>query len=161
MDENKRLISIDSYVNKSTEGAPSKKSRFKSILTYILIIIVLVIVAFSYSFFTSTSFIIIDTNASINLKVNRWNKVIDASALDNNGSNILNSAKVKYKNVNDALTLILSTAEEENYVNSLSKDNTKKQVSVFVSGNDVSLNSFSSIAKARNFNLAVNENGQN
>jgi hypothetical protein len=103
--------------------------------------------------------VIVDVNASINLKVNRWNKIIGVSSLDGNGNTILIASKLKYTNINQGLILILSTAEQNNYLNALSTDKNKQKVSVFISGDNINTSTFSNIALDRKFNLEINENG--
>jgi hypothetical protein len=153
-------ISIDSYRTGNNNNFHKKTfSKLKSILLSILIIISLAIISILHVFFTPTSFVVIDANASINLKVNRWNKIIDASSLSTNGGNILSVSKLKYKDINDGLTLILSTAEEYNYVNSVSNNEQNKQISIFISGNNVDISKFSNLVKSRKLDLQLNENG--
>lgn len=165
MDKDKKLISMDLYkadtMNdpKNTTSPKKRFSRLKSVLLSILIIIFLATVGMLYVFFTPTSFIVIDVGASINLKVNRWNKIIDVSSLNTKGETILSISKVKYKNIEDGLTLILSNAEEENYINALSSNEQKKQVSVFISGNHLDLSSFSNVAQSRKLDLQLNQSG--
>ncbi|WP_026882480.1 anti-sigma-I factor RsgI family protein [Clostridium akagii] len=164
MDENKRVITINSYEDSSSSEPdllPKQKkfTKLKSILLFLIIIIILGAIVSIYAYFTPTSFVIIDANASINLKVNRWNKIIDISSLDGNGNNIITTSKLKYKNINEGLVLILSTAEQNNYINVLSPDEKMKKISVFISGHNINTSYFSSIALDRKFDLDINQNG--
>lgn len=164
MDKNKRLITIDSYKATGTRESetvfrPKKFAKLKSVLLFLIIIIILGATIFLYAYFTPTAFVIVDANASINLKVNRWNKIIDVSSLNENGNTVLSSAKLKYKNINDGLILILSTAEQNNYIDALSTDNEKQKISVFISGDNINTSSFSNIARNRKFDLQINQNG--
>lgn len=164
MDEDKRLITIDSYKptdnsQSETVSKPKKFSKIKSILLFIIIIIILSAITILYVYFTPTTYVIIDVNASINLKVNRWNKIIDVSSLDINGTKLMMGTKLKYKNINDGLILILSTAEENNYITPLSTDKIDNELSIFISGNNIDTSSFSNIARDRKFDFQINENG--
>jgi len=164
MDEDKTLIEINSYkeadnIASETIFKPKKFSKLKSILLSLVIIVILAAIGASYAYFTPTSFVIVKANAEINLKVNRWDKIIDVSSLNTNGGNILGSMKLKYKNINDGLILILSTMEQNNYINALSPDKKDQKISIFISGENINTSTFSNIVRNRKFDLEINQNG--
>ncbi|MDD3223746.1 MAG: hypothetical protein PHX70_03395 [Clostridium sp.] len=167
MSNNKQLIPIDSYKksknidsNLKKNHAPKKFRKIKTILIYIILTFILFTVGFSYVYFTPTSFVIVDVNTSINISTNRWNKIISASSLNYKGQKILNEINIKYKNIDDGLTLILSDAESNNYINSTSKKDSAKEISVLISGNSLELPVFTKTVKNRNFYLQINNNGE-
>lgn len=159
MDEDKTLITISSYKDTENIIKPKMFSKLRSILLSLVIIIILGSIGAYYAYFTPTTFVIVKANAEINLKVNRWNKIVDVSSLNKNGDNILASMKLKYKDINEGLILILSTTEKNNYINALSPDKEDQKISIFISGKNIDTSTFSSIVRDRKFDLQINQNG--
>lgn len=162
MSNDKHLIPIDSYKKSKNIKSNSKKkfTKLKAVFIYIVLTFILLTVGFSYIYFTPTSFVIIDVNTSINITTNRWDKIISASSLDYKGKKILKETNIKYKNIDDGLTLILSNAESNNYINSTSKKDSAKEISLLISGSSLDLPNFTRTIKNRNFYLQLNNNGK-
>ncbi|MFT8316144.1 MAG: hypothetical protein ABF633_18115 [Clostridium sp.] len=141
--------------NKSLHGLNKIKNPL--IILFISIILLFIIACYFYSY--SSSLVIIDVGTSINLKVNKYGKVIDASSLTSSGNNIISESNVHNKNINEALIILLSKAEANNYIDPLDKNQLKHNVSVFISGDTLDISKFSDEVKTKKLNLNINENG--
>lgn len=141
--------------NKSLHGFNKIKNPL--IISFISIILLLIIACYFYSY--PSSLVIIDVGTSINLKVNKYGKVVDASSLSSSGNNIINESNVRNKNINESLIIILSKAEANNYIDPLDKDQLKHTISVFISGDTLDISKFSDEVKTKKLNLDINENG--
>jgi hypothetical protein len=63
---------------------------------------------FAYQdYFTATGYVDIDVNPSIELTLNRYGRVIDASAYNDDGTDLLTRVPLKNKNYTDALRLLI------------------------------------------------------
>lgn len=160
MDKDTELgtISLEEVKLKKNKSLTKSTKLRGSLLTIsILVILVLMVTYYLYSY--SSSLVIINVGTSINLKVNKWSRVVDVSSITSDGNNIVNSKNVKNKNINDALIIILSNAEANNYINPLDKNELKQRIAVFISGDTLDLSKFSDEVKSKKLNLKINENG--
>lgn len=66
-------------------------------------------------YYEGKTIISVDVNPSIELVVNRWNRVIDAEAYNEEGEAVLSKVKINNKSIDDAICLILSNGLE-NYI---------------------------------------------
>jgi hypothetical protein len=77
----------------------------------------LLIGAFSFnSYFAPTAFLDFDINPSIELSINRFGRVIEASAYNIEGEKILSEADLKYKTYQNATRLIVDAAVGGGYL---------------------------------------------
>ena len=72
---------------------------------------------FSYqSYFTVTAYVDIDVNPSMELAINRYGRVIAASAYNDDGAKLLARVSVKNKECKEALRLLIDEMYKEGYV---------------------------------------------
>lgn len=160
MDKNNELGTISlEEVKLKKNGSLAKINKLKGSLITLSILVVLILMIACYLYSYSSSLVIIDVGTSINLKVNKWNRVVNVSSLTSSGNNILHSKNIKNKNINDALIIILSKAEANNYINPLDKNELKHRIDVFISGDTLDLTKFSNEVKSKKLKLKINENG--
>lgn len=160
MDKDPRSETIDlKEIKLKKNKSLIKNNKLRGPLITLSILVILILIAAYYIYSYSSSLVIIDVGTSINLKVNKWNRIVDASSVTSNGNNILNSKNIKNKNINDALIIILSKAEANNYVNPLDKDELKHRLAVFISGDTLDISKFSDEVKSKKLKLKINENG--
>lgn len=133
-------------------------NKIKIIFSIILIIIILLLVSAYYIYSIPYTSVIIDANCSVNLKLNKWNKVINAYGLDTNGNTLLNNTNLKFKNTDDALIIIINKAEADNFIK-LSSNDKKSSVTIYISGSPLELPNFYKEAKSKNYDIQINENG--
>ena len=67
-------------------------------------------------YFTESAYIDIDVNPSIELTVNRLDRVISVYAYNEDGKNILGTLDLKHKKYSDAVSAIISEMEQEGYL---------------------------------------------
>lgn len=77
----------------------------------------LVIGIFSHNlFFTATAHISIDVNPSVELRLNRFDRVIDTYAFNEDGANILRETNLRGKSYDEAALLFLSAIDADGYI---------------------------------------------
>ena len=81
-------------------------------------------------YFSESSYIDMDVNPSIELSVNRFDRVIRMSAYNKDGKEVLSELNLKHKSYKDAVALILKKIKEKGYL----KQN--GMISVTVQGKD-------------------------
>lgn len=93
----------------------------------------------AYAYYTPTASVVVNINPALELKLNRWHKIIKTIALNEDGSQLANSIDIKNKDIDTGLTMILEEAERENFIN---KDETEEEPRVslnITSSKDISL----------------------
>lgn len=98
-------------------------SYIKCMSVAVLTVLVLLIGVVAYHTVSNTpvSYISIDVNPSIELTLNRWDKVITAKAYNDDGSEILSTLSVKGMSYTDAIDVIIDSDAMQPY---LKNDNT-------------------------------------
>ncbi|ENJ9654034.1 anti-sigma factor domain-containing protein [Clostridium botulinum] len=126
-----------------SEEIKLKSSAYKNIKKFSLMAASLLII-FICSIFIKTynapvSSVTIKINPSIRLQANRWNKVINVTPLNKDGTNLLKNLNLKNKSLEKGIDLILEEAKKENYINNDYK-NSSKAISINFTGDTSSLN---------------------
>jgi hypothetical protein len=79
--------------------------------------LLLIIGTSSYNYyFTESAYIDIDVNPSIELTVNRFNRVIDAYAYNKDGKQVLTGLDVKHKSYDDAVEILMKEMNQSGYL---------------------------------------------
>ncbi len=154
-------VSDTSSVTPLNSDVIEEKKKSKNIITkvvaFLIILAFLGFVGFEvYKIPTST--VIIDFNSSITLKINRWNKVVDAYSLDNDGITLINKTNLINMNIDDCLILIINSAEANNFIKS-PVTNPNQTVTIYISGSSLSIPKFYKDAKGKKYDIRINENG--
>ncbi len=145
-------------------GETFKKRKFSFKLLISLFLLSL-IVAFAIFIFNKASVrysAIIDVNTSIELKLNKSNKVVSAVPLNEEALNVTQGLDLKHKSLNTAILLIIERAEKLHFINQDYYDK-KKVVSIYISSHDNIKIDFSSLEKSAppyNVNIAINDYGE-
>lgn len=143
-------------IGSTYSGQPSSKlplSKYASIAACFILFF-----SFSgaaYAYYTPVASLVLKSNPSIELKINRWNKIIKTLPLNDTGKNILNSVNIKNKSVNEGLNIILNEADKENFF----KNEPDKKISLDVNSDrnlDLNINELENKLKEKNFELEVN-----
>ncbi|MBO0573855.1 anti-sigma factor domain-containing protein [Clostridium botulinum] len=126
-----------------SEEIKLRSSAYKNIKKFSLMAASLLII-FICSIFIKTynapvSSVTIKINPSIRLQANRWNKVINVTPLNKDGTNLLKNLNLKNKSLEKGIDLILEEAKKENYINNDYK-NSSKAISINFTGDTSSLN---------------------
>lgn len=80
------------------------------------LILLLGIGGFGYSYAAPKDYLTLDINPSIKLTTNRYSKVIKIEALNSDGESISKELKIKNKNVNEAIKLLVESAVDNGYI---------------------------------------------
>ena len=95
----------------------SKKFSLPMRLGAVAAMILLIVGLFSYNlYFTAVAHVSIDVNPSVELTLNRFDKVIDTYAFNEDGTNILNEAGLRGKTYSEAAALLLMAIEANGYI---------------------------------------------
>ncbi|KAJ53094.1 hypothetical protein CTM_04565, partial [Clostridium tetanomorphum DSM 665] len=113
----------------------------------------------AYAYFKPVSTIVLTINPSIELKVNRFNKVLKVVGLNNDGKKIINEVNIKNKSIDDALNNILKQAKEDKFIND-SYIKADKTVSLDIQGRNVNITSFKENIIKDKINMDVKVNGE-
>ena len=100
----------------------SGKVKYNNILFYkVASIVALLLIVFAgssaYAYYTPTTTAVININPSIQIKSNRFDKIIELKALNKDGEKILNEVNIQNKDLNDGLKLIIIQSKKDNFIN--------------------------------------------
>lgn len=166
--ENEYLIlqkpyGIQPALGEEYTGYLYKKKSFilKIFITFILLALIGSSTYFLYKLNYTQYNIVLDLGASIQLKINGYGNVIDYSILNDNAEKIIEAVDIKNKSYSDALFIIYSVAEKNNYLDSY-RDSKDKYISVYVTNHKniiVDLTKFKSKVLADKIQININDNG--
>lgn len=95
----------------------SKKFPLAMRLGAVAAMVLLIVVLFSYNlYFTAVAHVSIDVNPSVELALNRFDRVIDIYAFNEDGTSILNEANLQGKMYSEAAALLLTAIEANGYI---------------------------------------------
>jgi hypothetical protein len=112
-----------------------------------------------YTYYTPVAAITIDINPSVELQINRWNRIIKASPLNEDGKKVLSNISVANKSPEQGLEMIVSQAEKENFINEDYKAS-DKVISVHVvekKEDQVDLSRFQAVVEKQNLKVTIKE----
>lgn len=102
---------------KSKQNTSQVRFRKRHIAAIICFCFVLIGAAGYYSYFTPISAISVDVNPSIELGINRFDKVISVKGFNEDGRMLVSSLNIRFLNYQDALNQILTNENIQKYVN--------------------------------------------
>ena len=70
----------------------------------------------SWLYMTPTAYISIDINPSLELGINRFDRIVSVKSYNEDGENLAESFHIRFKNYNDALEEILASSDIEGYL---------------------------------------------
>lgn len=114
-----------------------------------------------YYYFTPSSSVIISIPPTIQLKVNKWNKIVKARPTSTSGRNLIKELDLKDVSINKALELIIEEATKKDIINKNYIDS-EHSLTIYISDHGeqtINLTSFKSYARDRKLNLKINDNG--
>lgn len=113
-----------------TGALEQKLPLFKYIAAAACFILFITTGSTAYAYYTPVASIVVDINPSLELKVNKWNRIIKAAALNEDGQKMLDSLSIKNKTIDDGLSMILEEAEKENFINPSNKTDINVSLSI-------------------------------
>lgn len=120
-------IKMNPQLKESTKQVLSEKRNRRSVMLWhpavkrairtVCAALLLVIGIGGYSFFqTPVSYVSIDVNPSIELALNRWNRVVSATAYNDEGEGILKNLSLNWKLYTDAIDEVVNCKEMQPYL---------------------------------------------
>lgn len=109
--EKTRQYIYDNVYNKKNSFNKNKSNRLVLALATVLIMFITI-----STYITPVMAISIDSQSSIQFKVNKFNRVISVSAYDDNTNKLIQSLNLKHSNYEDALDLIINELESKNII---------------------------------------------
>lgn len=98
-----------------------KRHSFKAFYRIAACLLLFLLCGGGYSlYFTQNTIISLDVNPSLEISLNRFDRVISYRARNKDGLEIINSSDIKNMNYKEALTLILKEEERDGYLKSYS-----------------------------------------
>lgn len=70
-----------------------------------------------YTYNTPVATVLVNVNPSIQLKTNRYSRIISYAALNSDGSRVLNGISIKNKSMDEGLYLIIKQCKKDNFIN--------------------------------------------
>lgn len=117
----------------------------------------------AYAYYTPVATIRVNINPSMDLKVNRFDKIIESTPINEDGEVLLKDLQLKNKSVNEALISIVNQAEKDNFIN----DNyiiKGKTISIKIldrrNNKNIDLNKFQRYIAGKKINTIINNNGR-
>lgn len=95
---------------------PAFHPLFKRLAVTAASLAVLLFIGGSYIFLTPTAYISIDINPSLELGINRFDRVVSVESYNEDGKNLAGTLNITFMNYNDALEEILSSQSIEDYL---------------------------------------------
>ncbi|MFL0267308.1 anti-sigma factor domain-containing protein [Candidatus Clostridium radicumherbarum] len=112
----------------------------------------------AYAYYTPVASVVVDINPSIKLDLNRWNRIIKATPLNEDGKKVLSELKVQNKSLNDGLNTLVLQAKKDNFING-DKSNNANTVNIDIDSsrsiNDFNISQFEEKAKSDNIKLNI------
>ncbi|AKN30661.1 hypothetical protein Ccar_07385 [Clostridium carboxidivorans P7] len=150
-------------IGEEYEGLLTKKGTISSNLfkyaAACLIFFMILSGGSAYAYYTPVSTIVVNINPSLEMKLNRWDRVIDVKPLNEDGVKLLKEINIKNDVVDKALMEILERSEKDKFIN---EDYTKenKIVTLNIEGKkDVDLSGFKKEIDKEKLNLRIDKNG--
>lgn len=142
----------------------NEKSLIKQLAAAIVLFVILISGGgTAYAYFTPVATVQVNINPSIEIKVNRFDKIIESVPMNNDGKTLLQKLQLKNKNINEALILVVEEAKKENFINKeyISKG---KTISITISSKNanetININKFQKYIEEVKINTHIDDNGK-
>lgn len=130
-----------------------KKTDFKPFLIAASLILCILLGSFLTMYNQVYASMIVTINPQFKIDINRFNRIINVVPLNKDAENILSSVKIKNKNINDGLILIVKKAKEKKYITDEYYNNKSKKINIEIDKGDVKLNKFLDEMKNQKLNF--------
>lgn len=145
-------------------SAPIATSNSTAIKRLIFIGTIVILFFFGkniYNYFAPSTTIIVNIPPTIQLKVNKWDKIVDVKATRSSGRDLIKSINLKNKSIDKGLELIFEEAKRKSIIDKNYTDN-NGVITIYIpdkDGQDIDLSSFIKYAKERKVDCQVNYDG--
>jgi len=139
------------------------KKSFKHYIAAAMLLFMVLSGGGTYTYLTPVASIELNINPAIEIKINRFNKIISYSPLNSDGKTILEHLKLKNKNIDEALVLVVNQAKKDNFINNNYIEQ-GKIISIKVQCKDetktINLEKFEECIVENKINMQLNNNGK-
>ncbi|MCY6484839.1 hypothetical protein OW763_10850 [Clostridium aestuarii] len=144
-------------------GTPYKpKSVTIARVVFILFLIGLIVLGRNiYYYFVPSATIIIKISPTVQIKTNKWDKIISVNGVKRSGKALLENIKIKNKNINEGLELIINEAKSKKIIDEKYIKN-KNIITIYISSDNnkfVDLSSFEKFTHNSKLKYQINNNG--
>lgn len=101
---------------RTSRASASGMTVFRRVAAMAACLIALIFIGGSWMFLTPTAFISIDINPSLELGINRFNRIVTVEGYNEDGEALADSLDIRFMNYSDALDKILGTESMEGYL---------------------------------------------
>lgn len=141
-------------------GELAKSTPFyKYALTAATLTFLLLFGSTAYAYYSPVASVTVNINPSIKLDLNRWNKIIKSTPLNEDGKKVLSELNIKNKNLNDALASIVDQAKKDNFINKAYIEK-GKTITINIDSSkplkNLKLSDFEEHIKSDNLNMKIN-----
>lgn len=114
-----------------------------------------------YAYSVPAATVEVTINPSIELKLNYFNKIIKSIPLNEDGNTLLKNIDLKNKSIDEALTLIVSQAKKDNFINEAYIDEGKViSVKILSKNKNLNISNFEKYIDNNELNTNIDNNGK-
>lgn len=144
-----------------TGAVKKEKSILKPFAAAAAIAIFLLSSAGVYAYSAPEATVEVTINPSIELKLNYFNKIIKSTPLNEDGNTLLKNIDIKNKSIDEALTLLVSQAKKDNFINDAYVEEGKIiSVKILSKNKDLNISNFEKYIDNNKLNTNINNNGK-
>lgn len=112
----KTILYLQSEIkNRDRNFARNPVRRFAAVLASVAVIVLFGVYSFNL-YFTPSAYVDIDVNPSIELALNRFDRVIGIRAYNEDGKDIISSLSLKHKQYEDALIALINAINQTGFI---------------------------------------------
>lgn len=93
------------------------KPFYRNLAAVASLLFFMLIGSYIYTYNTPVATVLVNINPSIQLKTNRYSRIVSFTALNNDGNKVLKGIKIKNKTLDDGLYLIIMQSQKDNFIN--------------------------------------------
>lgn len=155
------LVSVDEEysIGELCSGKLKKQYDYYSAPGKVFIFLTILVLLFAISMYLKEyRLVVIDSKTiSMNIKINKFNRVVGITAMNDTSNKLRKDVSVFNKNIDSALNSILETAVDKAYVDK------SEPINIFISGNPnstINFNKTKEFIKNNEFPITINYNGR-
>ena len=151
-------------IGETYSGAIKKENNFIKYLAAVAAMLIIFIGGggTAYAYYTPTATVLVSINPSIEIKINRFDKIIKVSPKNTDGETLLKSMELKNRNIDEALMLVVEQAKKDNFINE-NYIAEGKTISVKISAKDsnksINIDKFEKVVDENKINTDIDNNG--
>lgn len=144
-------------------GEVYKKKNYTGKVAFTIIFFVLIFSVFQYiNYYRTTLTLIIKMDASIHLKVNKYNRIIGSKGINSKGKNVIENVTINNNHLNDALNTLVDQCISQKIIDqAFIKSN--KRIILYITDRysdlDIDVSEFKNHIKKYKLKAIINNNG--